>query len=264
MAFPNAFIARSHYVAGARLKDGRDLRAALPIAADGRSSLVRSSGLLAVETLGAPMDVFWFRLRGFDPKLLAELNATNNAAVKMKSSSRRAAETKRVAIGVRPGGNFEGRSILHVTRPLVEVAQALGRDQDDIAGLGEEIEAQGGLEVIEGLLGELDIPSARMPRFGQFCQDAPALLVRSGRFHRQLDVVPHARTQSCGAWQGPIQRRLRLASFELHSTPGPVAPQVKHLGADVAADLLEQQSARARTARAIARDEWLGPPTRMA
>lgn len=97
-----------------------------------------------------------------------------------------------------------------------------------------------------------------------FRVDEPALLVRGGRLHRHLDVVPHARTQSCGSWQGPIQRRLRLASFDLHSTPGPVAPHVKHLAVDVAADLLEQQSARARTARATARDEWLGPPTRMA
>ena len=30
------------------------------IAADGRSSLVRTLGLLPVEKLGAPMDVFWF------------------------------------------------------------------------------------------------------------------------------------------------------------------------------------------------------------
>ena len=40
----------------------------LVIAADGRSSLVRRLGLLAVETIGAPMDVFWFRLpRSGDP-----------------------------------------------------------------------------------------------------------------------------------------------------------------------------------------------------
>jgi len=42
------------------LADGRTLTAPLTIAADGRSSLVRK--LLPVETLGAPMDVFWFRI----------------------------------------------------------------------------------------------------------------------------------------------------------------------------------------------------------
>jgi 2-polyprenyl-6-methoxyphenol hydroxylase-like FAD-dependent oxidoreductase len=49
-------------VTGVRLTDGRELRAPLTIAADGRASIVRSSGMLAVEDLGAPMDVFWFRV----------------------------------------------------------------------------------------------------------------------------------------------------------------------------------------------------------
>ena len=47
-------------VAGVRLADGRELRARLTIAADGRSSLART--MLPVENLGAPMDVFWFRV----------------------------------------------------------------------------------------------------------------------------------------------------------------------------------------------------------
>ena len=37
-------------------------RRRLVIAADGRSSLVRQRGMLPVEDLGAPMDVFWFQL----------------------------------------------------------------------------------------------------------------------------------------------------------------------------------------------------------
>ena len=49
-------------VAGVRLADGRELRARLVIAADGRGSLVRTQSLLPVETLGAPMDILWFRL----------------------------------------------------------------------------------------------------------------------------------------------------------------------------------------------------------
>ena len=57
-----AFIEADGRIAGVRLKDGRELRAALVIAADGRSSLVRSAGMLPVEDLGAPMDVFWFRV----------------------------------------------------------------------------------------------------------------------------------------------------------------------------------------------------------
>ena len=87
--------------------------------------------------------------------------------------------------------------------------------------------------------------------------DDAALVLRRGVFRRELDVVPHARTQSCGVWQGPLQRRLGLASFALHSTPGPIAPTVEHLASDVAATLLDAQSARARTARTTAHDHWL-------
>jgi 2-polyprenyl-6-methoxyphenol hydroxylase-like FAD-dependent oxidoreductase len=56
------FIEEGERVVGVRLNGGGELRAGLVIAADGRSSLVRTLGLLPVETIGAPMDVFWFRL----------------------------------------------------------------------------------------------------------------------------------------------------------------------------------------------------------
>ncbi|MBL0888412.1 PH domain-containing protein [Myceligenerans sp. I2] len=88
-----------------------------------------------------------------------------------------------------------------------------------------------------------------------------ALLLRSGRLRRALAVVPHERTQSLGIAAGPVQRRLGVASFEVHSTPGPVSPAVHHLAAADAAELLEEQSARARTARAHAGPErWMEDP----
>jgi 2-polyprenyl-6-methoxyphenol hydroxylase-like FAD-dependent oxidoreductase len=55
-----SFIEEQGRVAGVRLRDGHELRASLTIAADGRASIVRS--MLPVEDLGAPIDVFWFRL----------------------------------------------------------------------------------------------------------------------------------------------------------------------------------------------------------
>ncbi len=54
------FIDEGGRVVGVRIAGGRELRAPLTIAADGRSSIVRE--MLPVETLGAPMDVLWFRL----------------------------------------------------------------------------------------------------------------------------------------------------------------------------------------------------------
>lgn len=55
-----SFIEEKGRVVGVRLKGGREARAPLTIAADGRDSIAR--GMLPLEDLGAPMDVFWFRV----------------------------------------------------------------------------------------------------------------------------------------------------------------------------------------------------------
>ncbi|MBB6123463.1 2-polyprenyl-6-methoxyphenol hydroxylase-like FAD-dependent oxidoreductase [Sphingobium subterraneum] len=49
-------------VDGVVMAGGERIGADLVIAADGRSSLVRTRALLPLETIGAPMDIFWFRL----------------------------------------------------------------------------------------------------------------------------------------------------------------------------------------------------------
>lgn len=57
------FVERDGRIEGVRLKDGREMSAGkLVIVADGRSSLVRKCDMLPETRLGAPMDVFWFRL----------------------------------------------------------------------------------------------------------------------------------------------------------------------------------------------------------
>jgi 2-polyprenyl-6-methoxyphenol hydroxylase-like FAD-dependent oxidoreductase len=55
-----SFVEEEGRVLGVKLADGSELRAPLTIAADGRASIVR--GTLPLEDLGAPMDVFWFRV----------------------------------------------------------------------------------------------------------------------------------------------------------------------------------------------------------
>jgi 2-polyprenyl-6-methoxyphenol hydroxylase-like FAD-dependent oxidoreductase len=55
-----SFIEEKGRVTGVRLPGGREVRARLTIGADGRSSIVR--GTLPLVDLGAPMDVFWFRV----------------------------------------------------------------------------------------------------------------------------------------------------------------------------------------------------------
>jgi len=85
-----------------------------------------------------------------------------------------------------------------------------------------------------------------------------ALVLRGGRVFRSLVVVPHERTQSLGLEQGPLQRRFDVATFAVHSTPGPIAPKAAHLDSADAARLLDTQAARAREARAHAGPElWM-------
>jgi putative membrane protein len=78
------------------------------------------------------------------------------------------------------------------------------------------------------------------------------VLVRTGRAKRCVEVVPHARIQSMTVKQGPVDRRLALASVHLISTPGSVDPWVYHLDASDALELLNQQTRRSRAARVVA------------
>lgn len=57
-----SFVEEQGRIAGVRLRDGREIRAGLTIAADGRDSLVRQQHMLPVKSLGAPMDVLWFKI----------------------------------------------------------------------------------------------------------------------------------------------------------------------------------------------------------
>ncbi|MBD7951322.1 PH domain-containing protein [Oerskovia rustica] len=85
-----------------------------------------------------------------------------------------------------------------------------------------------------------------------------ALVLRRGRLVRRVEIVPHERTQSLGLQQGPWQRRLGVATFAMHSVPGPVTPTVPHLDQHVAGALMDEQARRAREARAHAGPElWM-------
>ena len=54
------FVEEQGRVVGVQLKGGAELRSGLVIAADGRTSIVRT--MLPLEDLGSPIDVFWFRV----------------------------------------------------------------------------------------------------------------------------------------------------------------------------------------------------------
>jgi 2-polyprenyl-6-methoxyphenol hydroxylase-like FAD-dependent oxidoreductase len=55
-------IVGNDHVTGVKLSDGTTISAKLVVAADGRHSVLRDAAGLQREDLGAPMDVFWFRV----------------------------------------------------------------------------------------------------------------------------------------------------------------------------------------------------------
>lgn len=145
----------------------------------------------------------------------------------------------------------EARTVLALVLPAIH--DDLGADGLE-AGL-RGTSADGGWLVAPPSARWVDLVSWR--RRGALVSEH-ALLLRRGRLRRELDVVPHERTQSLAVAQGPLQRRLGLASLALHSTPGPVGPRAEHLAAAQALALLDEQAERARTARAAAGPErWM-------
>lgn len=63
------------------------------------------------------------------------------------------------------------------------------------------------------------------------------------------DTVPHAKTQSVRLSQGPLQRRLELASVHVDTTPGPVHFTIPHLTPETARSVVDTQLPRAASAR---------------
>lgn len=87
-------------------------------------------------------------------------------------------------------------------------------------------------------------------RYRWVAADDVAFIARSGWLERTTDIVPHARTQSVELRQGPWQRRLGVATVEIHTPQGPVDADGPHLDAADARRIAFDQLGRARLARA--------------
>jgi putative membrane protein len=78
-----------------------------------------------------------------------------------------------------------------------------------------------------------------------YAVSAGAVLLRRGVLSRELVLVPLARLQSVGINQGPVRRRLRLATARLHTVTGPVSATLGVIDAGEAVRLLDTVSAGA-------------------
>lgn len=88
--------------------------------------------------------------------------------------------------------------------------------------------------------------SARTLRWGA---NDKVLVSEGGLLVFTRDTVPHAKTQSVRVTQGPLQRRLGVASVHVDTTPGPVDFVIPHLSADTARAVFERQLPAAAYAR---------------
>ena len=70
-----------------------------------------------------------------------------------------------------------------------------------------------------------------------------------GWIQRSTSMIPHHKTQSVELRQGPLQRRLGVATIEVHSPQGPVDADGRNLPEDAARATVLAQLDRARAAR---------------
>jgi putative membrane protein len=86
-------------------------------------------------------------------------------------------------------------------------------------------------------------------RFRWVAANDSTFVASEGWVQRTTSIVPHHKTQSVELSQGPLQRRLGLATVEVHSPKGPVDADGRNLPADAARATVLAQLDRAREAR---------------
>lgn len=165
---------------------------------------------------------------------------------------------------------------LRVVQPLLWRAKRWVRVDLDVAGYGPGTDAGGSsgtllpvapeplaLATVARVLPALDaagVPVVGVPRRARALDpvawrvlavglDERVTVTRSGLLTRRTAVVPHAKVQSVRLVQGPLQRRLGLASVHLDTAGGRVAAVAAHRDTADAVRLLEEVTVLARRAR---------------
>ncbi len=140
-------------------------------------------------------------------------------------------------------GESNERSANGLLLPVASAAEVDTALQHTIPGLSLD-----GIELrrIPSRARWLDPIAASFVRYG-FNDDV--IEQRYGALQRVRELIPHAKTQSVRVEQGPIQKRLGLATVHVHTTSGPVNLQVQHIDPADARSLALGQLERARVAR---------------
>lgn len=229
-------------------------------------------------------------LLGFGAALLRQLNGTVNFTLADSPDGYRvrAGLLDRRSQTV-PPGRVQG---LRLRRPLLWRLVGWARVDVDVAGLGgRDRDVSGGEQVqrtdlvpvarradaarIAGLVLGVDpqtVPMTPVPRRARWLDPlaarvlaagstAEVIVSREGLLSPTLTAVPYAKVQSVRVTQGPLQRRLRLASVHVDSPKGPVELTLPHRAIEEVPALVTDVLTRAREARALAGpDRWMARP----
>lgn len=183
-----------------------------------------------------------------------------------------------------PPGRIQG---LAISQSLLWRVIGWFRVEVDVAGMGGQ--AEGGLSsavvlpvgdrndvatVVGQLFGSIDplaISRHRAPGRARWLRplgagflswggDDAIFVTTEGWIDRRVNVVPHAKTQSVRATQGPLQRLLGLASVSVDTPLGPVNAVALHRDTAEAVSLVHDQIERAHRLRVrSAGDQWMRP-----
>jgi putative membrane protein len=142
-------------------------------------------------------------------------------------------------------------------RKVLELVLPLVVDPESIALLERGLTSRGGDDGFEN--------SPRRARFirwfswrrNGFAMTQDSVLLRRGAIFRELIVVPQARMQSIAISQGPLLRRMRLATVRLHTVVGPVIARLGAIDQERAVEFFEQAAAEAvRSATSDTSHRW--------
>lgn len=183
-----------------------------------------------------------------------------------------------------PPGRIQGLAINQSLfwRPLgwfrveVDVAGMGGQKEGDLSSavvlpVGDRTDVAVVVAQLFGSIDPLAISRHRAPRqarwlrplgatFLSWGSDEAVFVTTEGWLDRRISVVPHAKTQSVRATQGPLQRLIGLASVSVDTPLGPVNAVALHRGTAEAGDLVHDQVERAHRLRSrSAGDQWMKP-----